>query len=40
MTRFTTREMEKEDAPKEETLSDYIQEYESESWKIKEHLSF
>ena len=40
MLRFTAREMEEKDAPKEETLSDYLQEYESKSWKIKEHLSF
>ena len=40
MPRSTAREMKEEDAPKEETLSDYIQEYESKSWKIKEHLSF
>ena len=37
---FTAREMEEEDAPKEETLSDYLQEYESQSWRFKEHLNF
>ena len=32
--------MEEEDAPREETLSDYLQEYESQSWRFKEHLDF
>ena len=36
----TARKMKEEDAPNEETLSDYLQEYESKSWEIKEHLSF
>ena len=40
MPRFTSREMEEEYAPKEETLSDYLQEYESQSWRLKEHLKF
>ena len=40
MPRFTTRDMEEEYAPKEETLSDYLQEYESQSWRFKEHLNF
>ena len=30
--------MEEEDAPREETLSDYLQEYGSQSWRFKEHL--
>ena len=37
---FTTRRMEEEYAPREETLSDYLQEYESQSWRFKEHLEF
>ena len=37
---FTAREMKEEDAPKEETLSDYLQEYVSHSWRFKEHLDF
>ena len=40
MPRFTARKMDKEDAPKEETLSDYLQEYESQSWRFKEHMDF
>ena len=38
--RFTARGMEEEDAPKEETLSDYLQEYESHSWRFKDNLDF
>ena len=37
---FTARRMEEEDAPREETLSDYLQEYESQSWRFKKHLDF
>ena len=37
---FIAREMEEEDALKEETLIDYLQEYESQSWRFKEHLNF
>lgn len=37
---FTARRMEEEDAPREETLSDYLQEYEYQSWRFKEHLDF
>ena len=37
---FTARRMEEEDAPREETLSDYLQEYESKSWRFKEHMDF
>ena len=37
---FTTIRMEEEDAPREDTLSDYLQEYESQSWRFKEHLDF
>ena len=32
--------MEEGDAPKEETLGDYLQEYESQSQRFKEHLNF
>ena len=37
---FTARRMEEEGAPREETLSDYLQEYESQSWRFKKHLDF
>ena len=37
---FTARRMEEEDAPREETLSDYLQKYESQSWRFKVHLDF
>ena len=33
-------EEEKGEAPKEETLGDYLQEYESQSRRFKEHLNF
>ena len=37
---LTARGMEEEDTPREETLSDYLREYESQSWRFKEHLDF
>ena len=37
---FNTREMEKGDVPKQETLGDYLQEYESQSKRFKDHLNF
>ena len=37
---FTARRMEEGDAPREETLSVYLQEYESQSLRFKEHLDF
>ena len=37
---FIARRMEEEDAPKEETLSDYLQEYESQPWRFKKNLDF
>ena len=40
MPSFTVRKMEEEDMPKKETLSDYLQEYESQSKRFKDHLKF
>ena len=40
MPTFLAREEEEGDTPKEETLGDYLQEYESQSRRFKEHLSF
>ena len=37
---FIARRMEEEYAPRDETLSDYLQEYESQSWRFKENLYF
>ena len=37
---FMTNEMEKGDVPKRETLGDYLQEYESQSKRFKDHLNF
>ena len=37
---FIARNMEEENTPREETLCDYLQEYESQSWRFKEHLDF
>ena len=37
---FMASEMEKGDVPKKETLGDYLQEYESQSKRFKDHLSF
>ena len=37
---FLTNEMEKGDVPKRETLSDYLQDYESQSKEFKDHLNF
>ena len=37
---FIAREMEEGDVPKEETLGDYLQEYESQSQRFKDHLKF
>ena len=37
---FMTNEMEKGDVPKKETLGDYLQEYESQYKRFKDHLKF
>lgn len=40
MPTFLARGKEEGDTPKEETLGDYLQEYESQSRRFKEHLNF
>lgn len=40
MSIFTMREMEEEEMPKMETLSDYLQEYESQNKRFKDHINF
>ena len=40
MPTFLAREEEEGDTPKEETLGEYLQEYESQSRRFKEHLNF
>ena len=40
MPTFLAREEVEWETPKEETLGDYLQEYESQSKRFKEHLSF
>ena len=40
MPTFLAREEAEGETPKEETLGDYLQEYESQSRRFREHLSF
>ena len=40
MPTFLAREEEEGDTPKEETLGDYLEEYESQPRRFKEHLNF
>ena len=40
MPMFIAREMEEGDVPKEETLGDYLQEYESQTHRFRYHVNF
>ena len=40
MPRFGMRNIEEEEMPKRETLSDFLQEYESQTKKFRDHITF